>query len=186
MRLILILLTFSFFSNKPAFAGKIGFDVGTGQKNSYGLFGLGFRYFPNKHFDLNYTAGVDYTGSITTIGTRIYSPPMGKKCFFFIPCVPLYYAGIHYGHSNGGTVTHISSVDSDYEFSTSDFLGFGIGVLDLFGDLFFYTIDIGYKLYYNSPSFVLISGPTNEEAENTLREISQSGLSASFTIGLLF
>lgn len=169
------------------YAGKIGIDIGSGLRSNYGAAGLGFRYFPNKHLDLFYNVGADIVGGISTYGLRVYTSPMGNRCFFIIPCVPLMYFGVHAGHTSGGIVTAESNgVETDYEFDRGNFAGANVGFFDLYGGWFFTNIDIGYRSFYNVPEYTVETGISNQDSEETFDEYLKPGLSAGLSLGVLF
>lgn len=183
---ILIIIAIISFSN-TAISGKLGFDVGSGLKSNYGLLGLGLRYFPVKNFDLYLTSGVDITGITTTVGTRLYSNPIGNKCFFFITCTPLYYIGIHGGRTSGGEITiENDGSEAKYDFGQGYFTGLNIGLFDLFSDWFYYSLDISYRSYYDSPSIDHVSGVKKDDDLEDLEELIKPGLGLGISIGVLF
>lgn len=182
-----LIFVFTFLLSTLSFAGKIGIDIGAGTKADSGIVGVGLRYFPNKHFDLYFNNGLDTIGQTTVLGTRIYSPPMGKRCFFFIPCVPLYYFGVYLGSSQGGIITmENDGKENDYEFTSGDFSGVNLGFLDLFGDFFFYSVDIGYRSYTSAPDYELKSGDGDSDNDENFDNYLQSGLSYGLKLGILF
>lgn len=183
----LSLLVSLLFFNPNSFAGKIGLDLGAGFKSTYGILGGGVRYFPNKRFDIFYNAGADVVGSTSTIGARLYTNPLSDICLLFISCVPLYYIGFHIGESRGSTVTvESNNIKSEYDFTDSKFSGVNIGLLDLFGDWFYYSLDVGYRIYSEEPSYVRRLGPINIDTEESFDQYIKSGLSFSFNLGVLF
>jgi hypothetical protein len=185
MKHSILILIFLFCTN--ALSGKIGIDIGAGLKSNYGLLGFGIRYFPTKNFDLYYSGGVDPLGATSTIGTRVYSNPIGNKCFFFITCTPLYYIGIHTGRIIGGDVkVKEDDIESQYKMSNASFNGLNVGTFDLFGDWFYYSIDINYRSYNDEPEYELQSGPNNIKTEDLFDQLAESGIGYALNIGVLF
>lgn len=184
-KLLVFLLTLFFCQN--AFSGKIGVDLGSGVKSNYGVLGLGFRYFPIKHFDIYYNVGVDIIGPISVLGLRIYTPPLGNRCLFIFPCKPLYYGGLYTGRSGGGTITtEKNGQESEYDFDNGKFGGVNIGFLNVFGERFYYSFDIGYRSYIEAPDFKLEAGPRNKDSEDEFSDYIKSGMSFTFYLGFMF
>lgn len=187
MKLKLILTTILLLSSFSAFAGRFGIDLGTGPRSPYGLLGIGIRYLPTERFDLHYNSSAGVIGKFNIIGTRLYTGPMSNKCFYFIPCVAVYYASAYYGSSDGGTVTaKDGAIESDYEFTSSDFTGISVGFFDLFGGWFYYSVDVGYRSYGKVPKLELVSGPQNTDAQEDLNQYTESGVTYSLSLGVLF
>ncbi|MBD66322.1 MAG: hypothetical protein CME62_14015 [Halobacteriovoraceae bacterium] len=184
LRIILISLI---LIASQAFAGKLGVEIGTGYKSPYGSLGIGIRYFPIRQLDFHYTGGVGVIGSLSTLGTRIYTKPIGNRCLLFIPCKPLYYIGLSYGQSNGGEVDFEEDDEkSQYDFSRGEFYGLNIGAVSLFGEVFYYTFDLGYRSFVKSPTYELASGPGDSDATETFDQYIASGLNLSFNLGFMF
>jgi len=187
MKFNILILLFTLLLSSNAFSGKIGIEAGSGTKSNYGLLGMGVRYFPTKNFDLYYSGGVDLIGATSIVGARIYTNPMGNKCFFFITCTPLYYIGIHTGRTNGGIVTsEENNIESEYDFTSSSFSGVNIGSFDLFGGWFYYSLDISYRSYSKAPEYMLISGPVNDESEESFKSLIENGFGIALSLGVLF
>ena len=168
-------------------AGKIGLDIGAGFKSTYGVLGGGIRYFPSKRYDIFYNSGADVIGVVSTVGARLYTNPLSDNCLLFIPCVPLYYIGFHIGQSTGSDVTiENNNLDRKYEFSDSKFTGLNIGLLDLYGDWFYYSLDVGYRVYSKEPTYERVLGAIDIDTEETFDQYIKSGLSFSFNLGVLF
>lgn len=173
------------FKVNGALAGEIGLDGAIGVKSNYGLLGQGFRYIWSEQVDVHVNVGLDISGALVGIGSRVYSSPTGDKCFFIIPCRPLIYGSLFWGQTSGGEVTLFDDdgTDSKYLVGSGHFASAAFGFYDIYGSWFTTSLEIGYRYFYNGREVTYKSGPKYQEIIDAL---SDSGIFASFSIGVLF
>jgi hypothetical protein len=180
------------FTSQTSFAneqdeGTTGLDTGFGYQSDYGLIGIGVRHFVTDSIDIHVSGGVDVASQVFGAGSRIYMSPAFTKCFFFIPCEPLYFAGATLIRSGGGSVTITDSGQSGtFQQSPGYAADLSIGTYDIFSKLFAVGFELGYRSWIAKPSVSYASGSNSSTLSNDVKQMSVNSPTVAITFGFRF
>lgn len=183
-----LLIFFAFeFANASGSSKNLGLDLGLGFNSTYGLLGLGGRYFVSENQDININMAGDVSGFIIGAGSRFYFQSSEDKCFFVFSCKPKYFVGVTAIRANGSTVT-IEGDGAKGEYKQSD--GYAgqltVGSYDIFDESFTMGFELGYRTWLKRPDFKFQSGTFLPKHQSDLEKYVEDSIGVGLTLGWIF
>lgn len=160
----------------------------TGVSSSGGTSALVYHTAVNDLAEWNAGAGVDSLGFFLTGGGRyyFYNDPH-TTCFFTFSCHGQVMAGMNLSYAEGGRKTYTNDgLDSIYNQGNSMYAWPTIGFRSIYKDFFSLGLEVGYRFMVQNAGISRTYGNYVQSNVDDMSKLSNNGLGASLSIGIVF
>ena len=162
-------------------------DAGVGLFSSYGILGLGGRYYLNDNIDLHATLGVDVTGTVFGLGSRYYAYRGEETTLLGIHYEPAFYVGAtalrNFPHRFN---TEKDGVKSEYKSSNGFGANYFVGYMLVFSKIMTFGFELGYRQWFTRPDLNFNSGTYSQTLDDDIQRLRKDSVSGAFNIGFVF